>query len=370
MNPYEKSKTPNSNISPNASYTMQKEGLLGPESQFMEIRDFEHFRDILLERQHLLAQWMNSDTVLRDREAEAVRGLLSQIKDALGRIENHSFGACNVCDGTMELHRLEVQPVRRVCLDCISSEEKAALEEDLYLASKIHRALLPQSVPDIDGFELEVRSQAASDIGGDYYDFVPGHNGNSVRIVVADAMGHGLPAGLLMSNLQGAMRILSSDIDSPGPLITRLNQWLCRNVPVSKFISLACLCIHISDGDRTTVSYANAGHVPPLLVRADGSVKKLHATGTLLGIHEDFTYEEESFTVSGGDHLALYTDGVTECRDASGEEFEQERIIEFLRTRQAKPFKGIVDDLLNAALSFSGSSQPADDLTALILRKK
>lgn len=336
----------------------------------MEIRDFEHFRDLLLERRHLLAQWMNSGASLRSDEAAAVTNLLNQIKDALGRIENHSFGSCDVCQGEMERDRLEVQPIRRVCLDCISDEEKAVLEEDLYLASKIHRALLPQSVPEIKGFEIEVRSQAAGNIGGDYYDFVPGHNGNSIRIVIADAMGHGLPAGLLMSNLQGALRILSSDIDSPGPLITRLNQWLCRNVPVSKFISLACLCLHISDDDETTVSYANAGHVPPLLVRADATVERLDATGTLLGIHEDFAFEEGRFTVAGGDHIVLYTDGMTESRDAQGEEFEQERILNFVRSRRSKPFKGIVDDLIAEALRFSGLSQPADDLTALILRKK
>jgi len=336
----------------------------------MEIRDFEHFRDLLLERQQILAEWVNSGATLREQEVDAVRGLLNQIKDALGRIENHSYGCCDVCEGTVEPHRLEIQPISRVCIDCFSPEEKAVLEEDLFLASKIHRALLPQSIPEIKGFDLEVRSLAASNIGGDYYDFLQGPNGDTMRIVIADAMGHGLPAGLLMSNLQGALRILSSDIDHPAPLITRLNQWICRNVPVTKFVSMACMCLHFTGEDETRVTYANAGHVPPIVVRSDGSHEPLDATGTVLGVHEDFAYEEGSFTVSPGDHLVLYTDGVTEALNSRQEEFETERLVEFIRARQAEPFEGIVESLIASVLEFSGATQAADDITVIVLRKK
>lgn len=145
------------------------------------------------------------------------------------------------------------------------------LEEDLYLASKIHRALLPQTIPEIEGFEVEVRSLAARNIGGDYYDFLPGADSQTFRVVIADVMGHGLPAGLLMSNLQGALRILSSDIGVPGPLVTRLNQWLCRNVPVTKFVSMVCLNLEKTSGKETQVTYTNAGHCLPILIRSDGS---------------------------------------------------------------------------------------------------
>ncbi len=336
----------------------------------MELKDFEHFRDLLLERRQMLSEWMNAGANLREQEVEAVRGLLDQIKDALGRIESHSYGCCDTCDGTVELHRLEVQPVSRVCIDCFSDEQKALLEEDLFLASKIHRALLPQSIPEVKGFDLEVRSLAASNIGGDYYDFLQGPNGDTMRIVIADAMGHGLPAGLLMSNLQGALRVLSSDIDSPGPLVSRLNEWICRNVPVTKFVSMACMCVHFAGDDETRITYANAGHVPPIVVRADGSYEQLDATGTVLGVHEDFGYEEGALTLSRGDILVLYTDGLTEALNAKREEFETDRLVEFIRSRQSGPFKGIVDGLIANVLEFSGSSQAADDMTAIILRKK
>ncbi len=335
----------------------------------MQVSDFEHFRDLLLARQQTLTEWMNSEGTLHGQEAEAVRGLLNQIKEALGRIENGSFGSCEDCDGNVETERLEVQPVRRVCLDCISAEEKAILEEDLYLASKIHRALLPQNVPEIDGFELDVRSLPASDIGGDYYDFIKSRDGQSIRIVIADAMGHGLPAGLLMSNLQGALRVLSSDIESPAPLIARLNQWLCRNVPVTKFISMVCLCIDTTGQGETRIGYANAGHVPPLVIRADGSVEQLDATGTVLGVHEEFDFEQKDITLKSGDQLILYTDGITEAQNTRGEEFETDRLADFIRSHRDAPIDIVIDDLTRTVLDFSGTLQAADDLTAIILRK-
>ena len=174
-------------------------------------------------------------------EAQKVQSLLGEIKAALGRVEDQSFGTYVVCKGTVELYRLEVQPVAEICLTYITDKEREQLEEGLFLASKIHRALLPQSIEKIDGFDIAAKSLAARSIGGDYYDFLPSSNNGPTRIVIGDGMGSGLPAGLLMSNIQGAMRILSEEIESPRVLISRLNRWLCRNIPVTKFISLACI---------------------------------------------------------------------------------------------------------------------------------
>ncbi|MEW6413077.1 MAG: SpoIIE family protein phosphatase [Candidatus Zixiibacteriota bacterium] len=336
----------------------------------MQLSDFRHFRDLLIERRQNLTDWLNSGAGLRDEEAAAVRQLMGQIKDALGRIESGSFGKCDICHDGIEPDRLEIQPIRRVCLECISEAEKAALEEDLFLASKIHRALLPQRIPAIPRFDLAVKSLAASDIGGDYYDFLEGPDGNTMRIVIADAMGHGLPAGLLMSNFQGALRVLSADIDSPAPLVTRLNQWICRNVPVTKFVSMVCLCLHKTSADETHITFANAGHPPPIVFRDGGSVELLEATGTVMGVHEDFRYDEGSLKLRAGDYLALYTDGITEAQNVSGEEFEQERIVEFFRDRAGRPFDGVVDDLLLNVLDFTGGRRNADDITAIILHRK
>jgi serine phosphatase RsbU (regulator of sigma subunit) len=336
----------------------------------MQISELEHFKDILLERQQNLNEWLNSATEIPPADLDKVRQLMTQIKDALSRIENKTYGVCHDCHEGVELHRLEVQPVTQICLGCISEKEREELEEDLYLASKIHRALLPQTIPVIDGFDIQVRSLAARSIGGDFYDFIPGVNNGVIRIVIADVMGHGLPAGLLMSNLQGALRILSSDIDSPAPLTARLNQWLCRNVPVTKFISLICLDLQITEEDKAKITYTNAGHCLPIMVKPDGSIRHLEVTGGVLGVHEEFTYEEKSLTMSSGDLLALYTDGIIEAMNAGGEFYEEDRLIDLLKVCRSDPPTNIVEKLVSSVLDFSGVSQAADDLTAIILSKK
>ncbi len=336
----------------------------------MQVSDFEHFRDILLDRRRNLNEWLATGTTVHQGDRDKVRNLLGQIKDALNRIENESFGQCNICHDEIELHRLEVQPVAQICLDCISAEERAALEEDLYLAGKIHRALLPQAVPAIEGFEVAFGSRAARNIGGDYYDFFQGAGERIFKLVIADAMGHGLPAGLLMSNLQGALRVLSSDISSPAALITKLNKWLCRNLPVTKFVSMVCLNLESNGNNESQLVYTNAGHCLPILIRRDGSTERLNVTGGVLGVHEDFAYEENNMTLYSGDSLALYTDGIIEAMNAKNEFYSEDRLIDFIRARSKRSHKKIVDDLLNSVSDFSGTSAMADDLTAIILRKK
>jgi serine phosphatase RsbU (regulator of sigma subunit) len=269
----------------------------------------------------------------------------------------------------VEHYRLEVQPATEVCLDCISKQEQTQLEEELFLASKIHRALLPQSVEQVEGFEVKAISLAARTIGGDYYDFLPSANGESTRVVIADVMGKGLPAGLLMSNVQGALRILAEEIESPGLLVARLNRWLCRNVPVTKFISLACVSLPTRSGQQGRIAYTNAGHSPPLLFRKDRMVESLEPTGGVLGVHEDFTYEERSLEMSQGDLLLLYTDGVSEAENQQGEMFEEKRLIEFIRRRSASSLEIILDSLIDKVREFSGKKELGDDFTVISIRK-
>jgi len=335
----------------------------------MRLSESEHFRDILLERQQFLTDWLNARAVPRVADAGKIRLLLSQIKEALARIENDTYGECSVCHGEVELERLEIQPVAQVCLECITDEEKAELEEDLFLAGQIHRALLPQALPVFDGIEIQTRSLAAGSVGGDYYDFLARADDHINRIAIGDVMGKGLRAGMLMSNLQGAMRILSTQYDSPGPLLARLNTWMCHNIPVTKFISLVLMELSPTDSGKTLITYTNAGHPPPILVRRDGQVERFEVTGGILGVHDHFIYEERQVRLGSGDLLMLYTDGIVEAENADGDQFEDRRLIEFVRDRREDTAVSIIDDLLKDLLNFTGSNHPPDDMTAIVLRK-
>lgn len=336
----------------------------------MTVSDLEHFRDILIEREHNLRDWINSRANGSEDNERKVRLLLEQIKDAFVRIENGNYGTCTVCKGEVELHRLEVQPVTQVCLDCLNEKEQELLEEELLLASKVHRALLPQAIERIEGFEVAVKSAAARTVGGDYYDFLRSNAGETVRIVIADVMGKGIPAGMVMSNLQSALRILSEETKSTALLITRLNRWLTRNIPVTKFISLACVELTPDTKSDNRLVYSNAGHCPLILMRKDGSVNLLQPTGGVLGVNEEFNYEERHLVFSTGDLLVLYTDGVTEALDKRGEMFGEERLTDFIRNHSKGSLDALVSDLVSEIQLFSEKPVIDDDFAVIAIRKK
>lgn len=190
----------------------------------MTVAELEHFNELLLQQEHSLADWLDTADSVQAGEVAKVNSLLDEIREAMGRIANQSFGKCQPCDGVVELHRLGLHPTTQICLDCISEKEKATLEDDLFFASKIHRALLPQATPKIKGFEVAFESKASNGIGGDYFDFLKSRRPGSTLVAIADAMGKGVAAGLLMSNVQGILRVLAGDFDAPGLLMKRLNQ--------------------------------------------------------------------------------------------------------------------------------------------------
>lgn len=336
----------------------------------MNMSDLEHFRSVLTDREDNLHDWFTHTGPATNDDLAKVRVLLGDIKRALGRIEDHTYGICHVCQGEIEIHRLQVQPIAEICLDCISDQEKALLQEELQLASRIHRALLPQQIEKIDGFDIAVKALAARSIGGDYYDILRNNDDTRARIVVADTMGKGIPAGLLMSNLQGALRVLSQEIDSVSRLVSRLNHWLCRNVPVTKFVSLACIDLPIGKSSVTHFSFANAGHCPGILMRTDGSWECLDPTGAVIGVHEAFQYEEGERNMYPGDILTLFTDGLTEAANALEVQFEQDRVVESLQRHRHASAEGVIAGLIEDVTRFTGSQSFEDDLTIIVLKKQ
>ena len=335
----------------------------------MTIADLEHFNHLLKDKQENLTEFLKTAASPNPEDNHKVQLLLSEIRDALGRVENETFGACQVCHESVELYRLEVQPATQVCLGCISDKEKALLEEELYLASKIHRALLPQTAARIEGFDVAVRSIASRTVGGDYYDFLTSADGLRSRVVIGDTMGKGLPAGLLMSNVQGALRILAEDIESPARLLSRLNQWLCRNVPVTKFISMVCVALDTASRDISRIAYTNAGHNAPILLRKNGSVELLEPTGGVVGVHPDFLYEEKTIDFRVGDLLLLYTDGATEAANSDDEMFGEERLQVIARGHAANSLDTLIASLLGGIRQFTAQNDLEDDITLIALRR-
>ena len=157
---------------------------------------------------------------------------------------------------------------------------------------------------------------------------------------------------------------------SPAPLVARLNQWLVRNVPVAKFVSLTCLSLENTSAPETTMVHTNAGHCPTILIRNDDSCHLLQSNGGVLGVHPGFEYEEDRLTLSSGDLLLLFTDGVSEAANADEEMFGEDQLVRLVREHRTKPINSLVEDIVERVLKFTEQDKLDDDLTIIALRKQ
>ena len=239
---------------------------------------------------------------------------------------------------------------------------EAAEQREIAEARQIQRRLLPQHVPQIDGWEFAASWKPASGVGGDCFDVLPFPT-SAVAISIADVVGKGIPAALLMSNLQAAVRAFASETLAPEALCARVNRVLCGNIADGHFISFF-YCVLTPGTGRVT--YSNAGHCQPLLIRGDGRFERLDAGGPVLGVIPEAPYEPGSVALEKGDRLVLYTDGITEARDEEDEEFGEARLVEAAlahRHAQAKPMQ---EALADAVATFTGGVLQ-DDATLLVL---
>jgi len=236
---------------------------------------------------------------------------------------------------------------------------------DLQQAAEIQRGILPRGQPRVAGVDLAGHNAPCRTVGGDYYDFIPYDDGR-VAVVLGDVAGKGMSAALLMSNLQARVQILAELPQNLAKLMARLDQSVSVNAPPNRFITLF---FGLIDPQRDTLTFCNAGHNPPLLVRADGTVERLRAKGTVLGIFPEIGYEEQNVAFGAGDLLAIYSDGVTEAVDADGEEFGEERLAELVGASRDSSASAIIDTVLERVSEWTDGGPPDDDVTLIVARR-
>jgi sigma-B regulation protein RsbU (phosphoserine phosphatase) len=225
---------------------------------------------------------------------------------------------------------------------------------------------LPANAPDVPGVDLAGVTSACRTVGGDYYDFLV-YPDSRVAILVADVAGKGMPAALMMSNLQARVQVLLESPDSLGESVTRLNKAVAANCPENRFITFFVGVIDPASGEAV---YCNAGHNPPLIVRRGGAVEKLTEGGVILGVLPRFTYHETRVRLEPGDALVLYSDGVTEAlRPDSDEEFGEDRLAATVQDHVGESADSILSAVVNAVAAFSEGSPQADDLTVVVARR-
>ena len=235
-------------------------------------------------------------------------------------------------------------------------------EREIAEAKAIQERLLPREIPQMAGYEIATSWQSARIVSGDYFD-VLALGEDMLGLCIADVAGKGIPAALLMSNLQAAVRGLSSPSLAPDLLCNGLNSLVWKNTHTDRFITLFYAQL---DGSGGRLRYANAGHNPPLVVRAGGSHERLEEGGGVLGVFETQDFDLGTVDLAPGDRLVLFTDGVTEASNREGEEFGEQRLLSLLKENRALPANALKEKIAAAISEFSGGHL-ADDATLLIL---
>jgi sigma-B regulation protein RsbU (phosphoserine phosphatase) len=235
-------------------------------------------------------------------------------------------------------------------------------EHEIAEARAIQEGFLPKEIPQMDGYEIASAWQSARVVGGDYFDVLP-FEPETFGLCIADVAGKGLPAALLMSNLQAAVRGLASAAVSPDDLCARLNALLCRNMASDRFVTLFYAQL---DGPARRLRYTSAGHNPPFVLHQDGSHERLNEGGGVLGVFANQVFHSGFAQLRSGDRVVLYTDGVTEASNAGDEEFGEARLLQVLQENRTSSAQDLQKQILRAASDFSGGIW-RDDATLLII---
>jgi len=238
--------------------------------------------------------------------------------------------------------------------------------KQLEQAAEIQRGLLPVQAPSVPGVDLAGYNAACHTVGGDYYDFLPYPDGR-VGLLVGDVAGKGMPAALLMSSLQARVQVLFDDPTDLAALVTRLNRIISSNCPSNRFITFFIGVLEPKTGE---LKYVNAGHNPPIVAHADGSVEKLEGTGLILGILPMATYQQGICRLDPGDAVLLFSDGVTEAvRPNADEEFGEERLAQVLAGLRDQSADSIITCVNQMVEEFTGGAPPADDITLVVAKR-
>ena len=240
----------------------------------------------------------------------------------------------------------------------------AQIDAELQVARALQIAILPDSFPAKRGCDGAARMIPATTMGGDFYDFIELPDGR-IGLVVADVSGKGVPAAFFMAVARTNLRELAAYFDKPGICLARTNDELCAQNPLELFVTVF-YCIF--DPQSGALDYANGGHNPPYLRRADGTIEMLGGrSGLVLGALPGVDYPDHSVQLAPGDRLVLYTDGITEAFNSADELYGVERLLEEVKAHGDGPAAALVERICHSVTVFAGTAPQSDDITLTVL---
>lgn len=242
--------------------------------------------------------------------------------------------------------------------------EKQKLQQQLSVARSIQEGLLPSQTPPTPGLELQSHIRFCLDVAGDYFDVLAMGDGRTV-VAIGDVAGKGMGPALLMANLQASLRTTQEMSVNLSESVTKVNSLVYGNTPSDMFITLF---VASYDPGSRELSYVNAGHNPPIVLRANGSVSRLETGGLLLGVTDGAVYREGKIVLANGDVVLLYTDGVTEAMDDAEREFGERRLIDVLRSNADRDLSVMLSAIEDEVIRFTECEEFRDDFTLVALR--
>ena len=247
----------------------------------------------------------------------------------------------------------------------LSARDKlVALQNELTVASKIQQSILPTTFPQSPDYQVFANMEPARNVGGDFFDVIR-LEGDRIGLAVADVSDKGVPAALFMMSSRTLLKGAAIGSRDPGQVLYEVNNLLLENNDAVMFVTLLYAVYDPENGELT---YANGGHNPPLIVHADGRLTLLPLTGGIaLGTMPDIQYRQNTMTLSHGDTVVFYTDGVTEAMNATGEEFGTERLFKIFETTPPRDSREANQAIFCAVRSFVGDTPQSDDITCLTL---
>jgi sigma-B regulation protein RsbU (phosphoserine phosphatase) len=251
--------------------------------------------------------------------------------------------------------------------EAVQSRDKlVALENELDIASKIQQSILPGQFPTVQDFQIYANMEPAREVGGDFYDVIRLDRGQ-MGLAIADVSGKGVPAALFMMSSRTLLKGTAIGGGSPAEVVAQVNDLLYEQNEAAMFVTVLYA---VYDPERSGLTYACAGHDPPLVVHPDGSSTSLPLTGGLaLGVVSQFDFGENTVSVAPGDTVVLYTDGVTEAMNGKDEQFGLDRLRETYSSRPPADVKDAISTIFDAVSDFAGDTPQSDDVTCVALHR-
>ena len=271
---------------------------------------------------------------------------------------------CERCDGELDQELLRAGPLKKVCLECLSEDEREALQHDLDVAAQIQSRLLPARSFSFGRWQIHYHYEPLGVVSGDHIDLIrPDRTGEALHFLFGDVAGKGVAASMLMANLQALFRSLASQELSLTEIMERANNLFFDSTAANAYATLVAGRLS-EDG---YLEYANAGHNPPLLVRCD-CVAALAAKTVPFGLGADTRFQTESTTLAPDDFVFLYTDGVSEALDTGGAEYGPTRVERSLTGLRGRAATEVVNQALDSLHDFQAGTPSVDDVTVMAIR--